>query len=186
MPLSQARNDKEVLAMLHSPIAKAINYVIDKIYDENIGAIHDIVYMAYSPEEYERTGDFYRAWGAGTTKVVNERTVEGEFKYKPDKMSIGSTDPNSSNYGQHIGLAGDFYGQDARPYLAELIYNGATGSLFGDGAFREKRDAWEELNKRIGRRKMKQWMKEGLEAAGLKVQMHNKAIEVTTTKVDQI
>ena len=186
MPLSQARNNKEVLAMLHSPIAKAINYVIDKIYDENIGAIHDIVYMAYSPEEYERTGDFYRAWGAGTTKVVNERTVEGEFKYKPDKMSIGSTDPNSSSYGQHIGLAGDFYGQDARPYLAELIYNGATGSLFGDGAFREKCRAGQGLNKRMGRRKMKQWMKEGLEAAGLKVQMHNKAIEVTTTKVDQI
>lgn len=182
--MPQARNDKEVLAMLHSPISKAINYVIDKIYDENIGAIHDIVYMAYSPEEYERTGDFYRAWGAGTTKVVNERTVEGEFKYNPDKMSIGSTDPKSSNYAQHIGVAGDFYGQDARPYLAELIYNGATGSLFGDGAFRKKRDAWEELNKRIGRRKMKQWMKEGLEAAGLKVQMHNKAIEVTTTKVD--
>ena len=178
MPLSQARNDKEVLAMLHSPIAKAINYVIDKIYDENIGAIHDIVYMAYSPEEYERTGDFYRAWGAGNTKVVNERTVEGEFKYKPDKMSIGSTDPNSSNYGQHIGLAGDFYGQDARPYLAELIYNGATGSLFGDGAFRQKRDAWEELNKRIGRRKMKQWMKEGMEAAGLTVQMHNAPLHV--------
>ena len=182
--MPQARNDQEVLAMLHSPIAKAINYVIDKIYDENIGAIHDIVYMAYSPEEYERTGDFYRAWGAGTTKVVNKRMVEGEFKYKPDKMNIGSTDPNSSSYGQHIGLAGDFYGQDARPYLAELIYNGATGSLFGDGAFRKKRDAWEELNKRIGRRKMKQWMKEGLESARLKVQMHNKAIEVTTTKVD--
>ena len=141
MPLFQARNDKEVLTMLHSSIAKAINYVIDKIYDENIGAIHDIVYMAYSPEEYERTGDFYRAWGTGTTKVVNKRTVEGEFKYKPDKMSIGNTDPNSSSYGQHIGLAGDFYGQDARPYLAELIYNGATGSLFGDGAFRKKRDA---------------------------------------------
>ena len=185
MPLSQARNDKEVLAMLHSPIAKAINYVIDKIYDENIGAIHDVVYMAYSPEEYERTGDFYRAWGAGTTKVVNERTVEGEFKYKPDKMSIGSTDPNSSNYGQHIGVAGKFKDEDARPYLAEIIYNGIkNGSAFGHGEWSKKRDAWEELNKRIGRRKMKQWMKEGLEAAGLKVQMHNKAIEVTTTKVD--
>lgn len=182
--MPQARNNKEVLAMLHSPIAKAINYVIDKIYDENIGAIHDIVYMAYSPEEYERTGDFYRAWGAGTTKVVNERTVEGAFTYKPDKMSIGSTDPNSYNYGQHIGVYGEYKDVDARPYLAELIYNGATGGYFGDGAFRKKRDAWEELNKRIGRRKMKQWMKEGLEAAGLKVQMHNKAIEVTTTKVD--
>lgn len=182
--MPQARNDQEVLAMLHSPIAKAINYVIDKIYDENIGAIHDIVYMAYSPEEYERTGDFYRAWGAGTTKVVNKRTVQGEFTYKPDKMSIGSTDPNSSNYAQHIGVYGEFEKEDARPYLAEIIY-GATkwGNYFGDN-FPKKRDAWEELNKRIGRRKMKQWMKEGLEAAGLKVQMHNKAIEVTTTKVD--
>ena len=179
-----ARNDTEVLAMLHSPIAKAINYVIDKIYDENIGAIHDIVYMAYSPEEYERTGDFYRAWGAGTTKVVNKRTVQGEFTYKPEKMTLGSSDPNSSNYAQHIGVYGEYKDIDARPYLAELIYNGATGGYFGDGAFRKKRDAWEELNKRIGRRKMKQWMKEGLEAAGLKVQMHNKAIEVTTTKVD--
>ena len=182
--MPQVRSEDELRRALRQPLQEAVDYVMDKIYDENIGAIHDIVYMAYSPEEYERTGDFYRAWGAGTTKVVNERTVEGEFKYNPDKMSIGSTDPNSSNYGQHIGLAGDFYGQDARPYLAELIYNGATGSLFGDGAFREKRDAWEELNKRIGKRKMKQWMKEGLEAAGLKVQMHNKAIEVTTTKVD--
>ena len=52
------------------------------------------------------------------------------------------------------------------------------------GYWRKARNAWKELNDRIGRRKMKQWMKEGLEAAGLKVQMHNKAIEVTTTKVD--
>ena len=164
--------------MLRSPIMKAINYVIDKIYDENISVIHDVVYMAYSPEEYERTGDFYRAWGAGDTKALNERTSRGTFEYKPDKMSLGSTDPHSSNFAQHIGVGGEFYGQDARPYLAELIYQGETGSLFGNGAFRKKRDAWKELNKRIGRRKMKQWMKEGLEKAGLNVKMHNTAIHV--------
>lgn len=176
--MQKARNDKEVLAMLRSPIMKAINYVIDKIYDENISVIHDVVYMAYSPEEYERTGDFYRAWGAGDTKALNERTSRGTFEYKPDKMSLGSTDPHSSNFAQHIGVGGEFYGQDARPYLAELIYQGETGSLFGNGAFRKKRDAWTELNKRIGRRKMKQWMKEGLEKAGLNVKMHNTAIHV--------
>ena len=176
--MQKARNDKEVLAMLRSPIMKAINYVIDKIYDENISVIHDVVYMAYSPEEYERTGDFYRAWGAGDTKALNERTSRGTFEYKPDKMSLGSTDPHSSNFAQHIGVGGEFYGQDARPYLAELIYQGETGSLFGNGAFRKKRDAWKELNKRIGRRKMKQWMKEGLEKAGLNVKMHNTVIHV--------
>ena len=177
-----ARSEQELRNLLRSPIQKAINYVLDKIYDENISVVHDVVYMAYSPEDYNRTGDLYRAWS--TESKSTSSAAQGEFKYDYSKMSIGSTDPQSSNFAQHIGVGGDFYGQDARPYLAELIYQGATGSLFGDGAFREKRDAWEELNKRIGRRKMKQWMKEGLEAAGLKVQMHNNAIEVTTTKVD--
>ena len=174
-----ARSEQELRNMLRSPIQKAINYVLDKIYDENISVVHDVVYMAYSPEDYNRTGDLYRAWS--TESKSTSSAAQGEFKYDYSKMSIGSTDPQSSTFAQHIGVGGDFYGQDARPYLAELIYQGATGSLFGDGAFRKQRDAWAELNKRIGRRKMKQWMKEGMEAAGLTVQMHNKAIEVTTT-----
>ena len=177
-----ARSEQELRNLLRSPIQKAINYVLDKIYDENISVVHDVVYMAYSPEDYNRTGDLYRAWS--TESKSTSSAAQGEFKYDYSKMSIGSTDPQSSNFAQHIGVGGDFYGQDARPYLAELIYQGATGSLFGDGAFRKQRDAWAELNKRIGRRKMKEWMKEGMEAAGLTVQMHNKAIEVTTTKVD--
>ena len=177
-----ARSEQELRNLLRSPIQKAINYVLDKIYDENISVVHDVVYMAYSPEDYNRTGDLYRAWSKETKSTKS--AAKGEFKYDYSKMSIGSTDPQSANFAQHIGVGGDFYGQDARPYLAELIYQGATGSLFGDGAFRKQRDAWAELNKRIGRRKMKQWMKEGMEAAGLTVQMHNKAIEVTTTKVD--
>ena len=177
-----ARSEQELRNLLRSPIQKAINYVLDKIYDENISVVHDVVYMAYSPEDYNRTGDLYRAWS--TESKSTSSAAQGEFKYDYSKMSIGSTDPQSSNFAQHIGVGGDFYGQDARPYLAELIYQGATGSLFGDGAFRKQRDAWAELNKRIGRRKMKQWMKEGMEAAGLTVQMHNTAIEVTTTKVD--
>ena len=171
-----ARSEQELRNLLRSPIQKAINYVLDKIYDENISVVHDVVYMAYSPEDYNRTGDLYRAWS--TESKSTSSAAQGEFKYDYSKMSIGSTDPQSSNFAQHIGVGGDFYGQDARPYLAELIYQGATGSLFGDGAFRKQRDAWTELNKRIGRRKMKQWMKEGMEAAGLTVQMHNTPLYV--------
>ena len=171
-----ARSEQELRNLLRSPIQKAINYVLDKIYDENIAVVHDVVYMAYSPEDYNRTGDLYRAWS--TESKSTSSAAQGEFKYDYSKMSIGSTDPQSSNFAQHIGVGGDFYGQDARPYLAELIYQGATGSLFGDGAFRKQRDAWAELNKRIGRRKMKQWMKEGMEAAGLTVQMHNAPLYV--------
>ena len=172
-----ARSEQELRNMLRSPIQKAINYVLDKIYDENISVVHDVVYMAYSPEDYNRTGDLYRAWS--TESKSTSSAAQGEFKYDYSKMSIGSTDPKSSNFAQHIGVGGDFYGQDARPYLAELIYQGKTGALFGNGAFRKKRDAWLELNKRIGRRKMKQWFKEGFEKAGLTVKMHNEAIKVT-------
>ena len=171
-----ARSEQELRNLLRSPIQKAINYVLDKIYDENISVVHDVVYMAYSPADYNRTGDLYRAWS--TESKSTSSAAQGEFKYDYSKMSIGNTDPQSSNFAQHIGVGGDFYGQDARPYLAELIYQGATGSLFGDGAFRKQRDAWAELNKRIGRRKMKQWMKEGMEAAGLTVQMHNAPLHV--------
>ena len=171
-----ARSEQELRNLLRSPIQKAINYVLDKIYDENISVVHDVVYMAYSPEDYNRTGDLYRAWS--TESKSTSSAAQGEFKYDYSKMSIGSTDPQSSNFAQHIGVGGDFYGQDARPYLAELIYQGATGSLFGDGAFRKQRDAWAELNKRIGRRKIKQWMKEGMEAAGITVQMHNAPLHV--------
>ena len=166
-----ARSEQELRNLLRSPIQKAINYVLDKIYDENIAVVHDVVYMAYSPEDYNRTGDLYRAWS--TESKSTSSAAQGEFKYDYSKMSIGSTDPQSSNFAQHIGVGGDFYGQDARPYLAELIYQGATGSLFGDGAFRKQRDAWAELNKRIGRSKMKKWMKEGMELPGLTVKMHN-------------
>lgn len=171
-----ARSEQELRNLLRSPIQKAINYVLDKIYDENIAVVHDVVYMAYSPEDYNRTGDLYRAWSKETKSTKS--AAKGEFKYDYSKMSIGSTDPQSPNFAQHIGVGGDFYGQDARPYLAEIVYGAIKwGSAFGD-KFPRQRDAWAELNKRIGRRKMKQWMKEGMEAAGLTVQMHNTPLYV--------
>lgn len=171
-----ARSEQELRNMLRTPIQKAINYVLDKIYDENISVVHDVVYMAYNPEDYNRTGDLYRAWSKETKSTKS--AAKGEFKYDYSKMSIGSTDPQSFNFAQHIGVGGDFYGQDARPYLAEIVYGAIKwGSAFGD-KFPKQRDAWAELNKRIGRRKMKQWMKEGMEAAGLTVQMHNTPLHV--------
>ena len=102
-----ARSEQELRNLLRSPIQKAINYVLDKIYDENIAVVHDVVYMAYSPEDYNRTGDLYRAWS--TESKSTSSAAQGEFKYDYSKMSIGSTDPQSSNFAQHIGVGGDFY-----------------------------------------------------------------------------
>ena len=83
-----ARSEQELRNLLRSPIQKAINYVLDKIYDENISVVHDVVYMAYSPEDYNRTGDLYRAWS--TESKSTSSAAQGEFKY---------------DYSIHIGIA---------------------------------------------------------------------------------
>ena len=183
-----ARSEVELRRMLKDPLQKAVQYVVQKIWNENREVVRLVVYEVYQPTEYDRTMGFLNAWdftGEYYNPPSMNSVAHGEFYFKPSEMPLGSTDPNSGDYAQHIGIAGSYKGEDAREYLADIIYgNIKWGSGFGIGDWQRKRDAWTELNKRIGRRKMKQWMKEGMEAAGLTVQMHNKAIEVTTTKVD--
>ena len=177
--MPQARNNDELRRILRPAIQQACNYVIQKVWNENREIVRLVVYESGMPEEYNRSMGFLNAWDY-TQDTHNPTNKDGyaKFYYKPNNMGVGSVNYGAPDFGQHIGVGGDFYGQDARPYLAELIYQGATGSLFGDGAFRKQRDAWAELNKRIGRRKMKQWMQEGMEAAGLTVQMHNAPLHV--------
>ena len=187
--MPQARNKDELRKLLQPAIQKACNYVVQKIWSENREIVKSVVYEAGIPEEYNRTNDFLNAWWY-TSEHFNPTDKDGyaRFYHTPHSMNVGSIDPSSDNFAQHIGIAGEYQGEDARYYLADIIYheNGCSGAgtAFGDGYWRKARNAWKELNKRIGRRKIKQWMKEGMEAAGLTVQMHNKAIEVTTTKVD--
>ncbi len=182
--MPQARNEDELRKMLQPAIQEACNYVVQKVWNENREIVRIVVYEAGMPEEYERTGGFLEAWDV-TQPGHNPTNSDGyaKFYYKPNNMSVGSTDKASSNYAQHIGVGGTYQGMDARKYLADIIYhaNGCAGAgpLFGNGYWRKARDAWTELNRRIGKRKMKQWMKEGLQAAGLTVQMHNKPIIVT-------
>lgn len=181
--MPQARNDAELTSILKGPLQQATDYVVQKIWNENKEIVRVIVYEAYSPAGYNRTGEFREAWNytTGSHNLTRGSIARSEFYYNPNSMSVGSTDEEASNYAQHIGVAGDYEGVDARQYLADIIYQGMSGNRFGDGPWKKKRDAWKELNKRIGKRKIKQWMKEGMEAAGLTVQMHNTAISVTET-----
>lgn len=186
--MPQSKNKLELELVLSSALQKATDYVVTKIWNENREIVRTVVYEAYTPEEYERTGEFREAWNythSSHNLPKSGAVARSEFYYNPSSMSIGSVDPNSSRYAQHIGVAGKYYGDDSRSYLADIIYNGiANGSYFGHGGFSKKRDAWKELNKRIGKRKMKQWIKDGMEHAGLSVQAHNVPLIVTTTKED--
>ena len=44
--MPQVRSEDELRRVLRQPLQEAIDYVMDKIYDENIGAINAIVYTA--------------------------------------------------------------------------------------------------------------------------------------------
>lgn len=181
--MQKARNDAELRRVLQPAIQKACQYVIQKVWNENREVVRLVVYEAGMPEEYQRSYGFMDAWET-TQEGHNPTNKDGyaKFYYKPNEMNLGSPRHGAPDYGQHIGVAGDYYNLDARQYLADIIYhaNGCKGAgdAFGNGYWRKARNAWEELNKRIGRRKMKQWMKEGLEKAGLNVKMHNTAIHV--------
>lgn len=143
-----------------------------------------MIYESYSPEMYERTNEFKEAWGIETKMLSN--SLQGIFEYKPDKMKVGSN-------GQHSSI---ITGEDVRPYLAEIIYQGLAGDFgYGDSdsgkhyakdnprfssqAWAKKRDVWNELIKRMGSRKMKEWIKSGFDFVGIPIHSHNTPLGVT-------
>lgn len=181
---SQIRNNEALRKALQPAIQKACNYVIQKIWNENRELVRTIVYEAGMPKEYARTMGFLDSWEY-TSEEHNPTSKDGyaKFYYKPNEMNIGSPNPGDPDYGQHVGVMGDYYGRSSRDYLADIIYheNGCRGAgpAFGEGYWRSARNAWKELNKRLGARLIKKWMKEGFERAGLTVQSHNAPITIT-------
>ena len=169
-----ARNDNEVRAMFAEPLKKVVDYIVQKIWNENRAEIRIVVYETYQPSSYNRTGDFQKAWDySSKTNSIGDVVATGEFFYNPETMSLGSNDYQSDNYGQHVSVVD---GKDMRPYLAEIIYQGLYGSAWKSNV--QARDAWDRLLKVIGKRKMRQWLGEGMKKEGLKGTLHNVPIKV--------
>lgn len=177
---TRLRNEAQVRRYLlgHDKIVAVVDYILDKITETNKEIIEEVVYGAYDPTTYERTFEFRDAWGAEKARASGIH-VKGEFKYMPDTMHYvpekaqhGSPsfyiDPESGNRSSH----GKFRG-DAREYLAEIIYEGLSGPLFGEGAWTSKRNAWEVLMKRLGKATMNQWIREGFARVGLNIKTHH-------------
>lgn len=172
---NQARNDRELKQMLQQPLYEAVEYIVQKIWNENREVIRVEVYEKYSPTVYNRTGEFQESWDAQAAKTnKGDVLAQGSFYYNPNTMSRGSTDPSSSDYGQHVSIVS---GDDMRAYLADIIYQGAYGSAWQNDA--GVRDAWSALLRIVGKRKMRRWLKEGMQKAGVAGISRNKPIKVT-------
>ena len=202
MAVNQALNDTELERLLREPLKEAVDYVVQKIIDTNEAEISKIVYAAYDPINYERTGEFQRAWDTIVTTKTGDSgaTVEGSFFYAPggNRMSSQPPSPANGNMGIHHGIStrgtGKFRsngqmasqkerseGQwgDSREYLADIIYQGLAGDIYGNGAWTKKRDAFDALVKYIGKQRMKQWFETGMEKAGLSYVRHVAGIQVS-------
>lgn len=168
MALNQARNNQELEDMLMPALEKAIDYVVQKIWNDNRELIRTIVYESYQPKEYERTGEFKEAWDTDVKRLGN--FVRGEMKYDPRELTV------NYNKWQH-GSA--YLQQPMTTYLAEVIYQGLSGDLFGEGPWTKKRDVWAALNREVGIRKIKQYFEEGMRRNGLDFRGHTASLKVT-------
>ena len=139
-----------------------VDYIMEQIRRRNVDEIELNVYRRGKPDIYERTRQFQQAWKVDKSKISGN-TVSAKFHYDPDSMGYnpdalipqhGSTDPAWG---------------DAREYLAELIYNGASGQKYGDGYWTQRRDAWEGLIRDIDGEDIIKWTRQGFAQAGLTV-----------------
>lgn len=174
MAIKQARNNQELENMLMPALEKAIDYVVQKIWNDNRELIRTIVYESYQPEEYERTGEFKEAWDTDVKRLGN--FVRGEMKYDPRELTVNY---NKWQHGSRYVSNDELHETVMTTYLAEVIYQGLSGDLFGEGPWTKKRDVWAALNKEVGIRKIKQYFEEGMRRNGLNFKGHTASIKVT-------
>ena len=55
-------NSNALQAAVVADLKNVVDYVVQKLWEENRDLIQKIVYDGYQPEEYERTYEFKEAW----------------------------------------------------------------------------------------------------------------------------
>ena len=174
-------NDNALQAAVVADLKNVVDYVVQKIWNDNRELIRQIIYEGYQPEVYERTGEFKEAWDTDVKTLHNY--VQGEFKYDPRLLTV-----NEDN-GQHSSLVD---GTPMTEYLAEVIYDGLSGAIYEPGyaknssrfkgqPWANKRDVWSALLKWFNKTKLRQLFEEGMRQQRMNFIRHNVAIKVTNT-----
>ena len=174
-------NNNALQAAVVADLKNVVDYVVQKLWEENRDLVQKIVYDGYQPEEYERTNEFKEAWNTDVKTLNN--FVQGEFKYDSRLLTV------DTDNGQHSSLVD---GTPMTEYLAEVIYDGLSGAIYEPGyaknssrfkgqPWANKRDVWSALLKWFNKTKLRQLFEEGMRKEGLDFIKHNVAIKVTNT-----
>ena len=174
-------NNNALQAAVVADLKNVVDYVVQKLWEENQELVQKIVYDGYQPEEYERTNEFKEAWNT-EVKTLNN-FVQGEFKYDSRLLTV------DTDNGQHSSLVD---GTPMTEYLAEVIYDGLSGAIYEPGyaknssrfkgqPWANKRDVWSALLKWFNKTKLRQLFEEGMRREGINFKRHNVAINVRNT-----
>lgn len=158
MPKILARNESEASNIIMPRIRKAVEEVADKILDENYKDVRDLFYAQYQPKYYERSMDFLDAWDFDPIEQ-HGNTISAEFGFSPSMMT---SIPEEFQHGSPVS-------GDIREYLADIIYDGVWGDLFGEGAWQRKSTAFDTLVNTLDKSKFDKWMKSAFNNNGLRV-----------------
>ena len=151
-----ATSEEQLSAMITSALSGAVNYVCDKILDT---LTQKMFSMGIGMGEYA-TGEFNNAWRQDALTVLKS-SVESQISYHWEDLTLDQ--PNFIH-----GSAWDGYSSDVRKGLADIIFNGKAGDLFGEGYWTVPRDVWGEMIDEVGL-SFNKWFAEGMKLSGINV-----------------
>jgi|WetSurMetagenome_2_1015567.scaffolds.fasta_scaffold54392_2 hypothetical protein len=135
-------NDQQLTAIMVMDMTEIINSVADQLLKklkDSGGFIETIVYGAGEPKWYPRqreNGGLLEAYDK-TDATVAGTTITAEVGEHPDRMT---SEPEAFIHGSEYWDI-----TDIRSLLTEIITEGKSGPLFGNGFWRESRDFWQPL-----------------------------------------
>lgn len=159
--MTNITNDAQMSSILNNIVRDVAKAVADKLYQVNREEIEDVVYSYQLDMEtsvYARTHQFRDAWKTDIKSATN--THEATLDYKPLETGM-QFNPEEWQHGSNYGSP-----NDVREALAEILYEGISGGLFGDGAFSEPRNAYNALVKKCDK-SLDKWIKDELKKHGL-------------------
>lgn len=163
--LRQIKNEAELKRLLLNSLNEVVKYVLENIDEENVKAIDAVIYGSYDPVQYNRTYEFREAWRQESSVSVSGSIVKGKYSFDGSRLK-----PNPV-LAQHASLVD---GTPFQVYLADVIYQGTAGILFGNPSWAQNRNAYDVLDKWLNKTKFRELFEEGMNRAGLTYH-HNKA-----------
>ena len=144
------KNDAELRKAMEQALSGSSLHTMEQTVSMLQKQIENVVYNAYVPEVYTDTFEFLDAW------ETQSEGAGAEMHYEPDYLSISA--PVHASVITGAGVAS---------VLADWIFEGNSGGLFGNGGWNSSRDAWKSLDKEMTNTKFRSMYEAGMTAVGI-------------------